>query len=125
MLDMPRSMILPCGKHRRNVMKGRITMKEYKVTVEGLWGNIHSGNERYDKRTEIIRQAFCKAERLFDLGVLMTGVIKERSETGHFYNGNEASPSKATEIIAFIENEAKCIITSSASTITGIVFRVW
>lgn len=100
-------------------------MKEYKTTVEGLWGVIKSGDAKLDKRTELIRQAFCDAERMFNIGFLMTGQMKEKSATDHFYDGDAPASNKVREALEYIENEAKCIITSKSNTITGIVFRVW
>lgn len=99
--------------------------KTYEYSVEELWANINTGFYNLDVRTEEVRATISKAERIYKIGVLATGEIREMSATGHYYDGEAVEGERLEAIVAYIKKEADCGIELDGNRITNIkIYRV-
>jgi hypothetical protein len=94
--------------------------RAYNFSVENLWANINTGFYNLDVRTEEVRATISKAERIYKIGVLATGEIREMSTTGHYYDGEAVTGERLQAIVAYIEKEGRCNLSMDANRITNV-----
>ena len=94
--------------------------RSYDFTVEKLWASIHTGFYNLDVRTEEVRSTMAKAERIYKVGILATGEIREMSATGHYYDSEAVTRERLQAIVAYIEKEGRCNLSMDANRITNV-----
>lgn len=94
--------------------------RPFDYTVEKLWAEIHTDCENIDTATEAVRSALSKAERVYKVGILATGEIREESETGHYYDGDAVTGERLDAIVSFVKKEGNCILTMDGNRITNV-----
>lgn len=99
--------------------------KTYEYSVEKLWAELETGFANLDSRKNEVRAAMSKAERIFKVGIIATGEIREYSNDGHVYNGEAVEGERLEAIVAYIKKEADCGIELDGNRITNIkIYRV-
>ena len=98
--------------------------RTFDTTVEKLWETLKTNIESIDERLTEIREAFTRVEKVFKVGIIMTGEIREYSESGHVYDAEGVSGERLTEVVKYIERTGNCKITTNGNTITNISYYV-